>query len=96
MLNMKSTSYMDQMTWQVKAGFFPEKLIKQNREITEGYSKSIVRDYSDKFGKKKNWLQHVEHMQVPKVRDQLSGGVSVPCRHVTPVANVIWKPLKIQ
>ena len=27
-------------------------------------------------------------MQVPKGRDQVSGGVSVPRRHATPVANV--------
>ena len=35
-------------------------------------------------------------MQVPKGRDQVSGGVSVPCRHATPVANVLWKPLKFR
>ena len=30
----------------------------------------------------------------PKVgQDQVSGGVSVPCRHATPVADVLWKPL---
>ena len=38
----------------------------------------------------------VEHKQVPKGRDQVSGGVSVPCRHATPFANVQWKPLKIR
>ena len=26
-------------------------------------------------------------------RDQVSRGVSVPCQHATPVANVLWKPL---
>ena len=40
--------------------------------------------------------QQVEHMQVPKGRDQVSGGVSVPCQNATPVANVLWKPLKIR
>ena len=25
-------------------------------------------------------------------RDQVSGGVSVPCQLATPVANVLWKP----
>ena len=35
-------------------------------------------------------------MQVPKGRDQVSGGISVPCRHATPVANDPWKPLKIR
>ena len=30
----------------------------------------------------------------PKVgQDQVSGGVSVPCRHATPVADVLWKPI---
>ena len=32
-------------------------------------------------------------MQVPKGRDQVSGGVSVPCRHATPVADALWKPI---
>ena len=67
----------------------------QNRESTEGYSKSIVRKNNDKSGKK-DWPQQVEHMQVPKGRDQLSLGVSAPCLHATPVANVPWKPLKIR
>ena len=46
----------------------------------------------DKFGKR-IWSQQVE--QVPKV-SQVSGGVSVPCRHATPVANVVLKPFKIR
>ena len=30
----------------------------------------------------------------PKVgQDQVSGGVSVPCWHATPVANALWKPI---
>ena len=32
-------------------------------------------------------------MQVPKGRDQVSGGVSVPCKHAKPVADVLWKPI---
>ena len=29
----------------------------------------------------------------PKVgQDHVSGGVRVPCRHATPVADVLWKP----
>ena len=32
-------------------------------------------------------------MQVPKGRDQVSGGVSVPCQHATPVADAPWKPI---
>ena len=32
----------------------------------------------------------------PKVRqDQMSGGVSVLCWHVAPVANVLWKPRQL-
>ena len=38
----------------------------QNRESTEGYSKSIVRKNNDKFGKRIG-LNTLEHMQ--KVRD---------------------------
>ena len=41
------------------------------------------------------WSQQVEQMQVLKGQDQVSGGVSVPCRHAIPVANVLWKPLKM-
>ena len=30
----------------------------------------------------------------PKVgQDQVSGGVSVPCRHATPIADAPWKPI---
>ena len=30
----------------------------------------------------------------PKVgQDQVSGGVSVPCRYATPVADALWKPM---
>ena len=30
----------------------------------------------------------------PKVeQDQVSGGVSVPCWHATPVADALWKPI---
>ena len=32
-------------------------------------------------------------MQVQKGRDQVSGGVSVPCRHATPVTDALWKPI---
>ena len=39
----------------------------------------------------KDWSQQVEHRQVPNGRDQVSGGVSVPCRHATLFANALWK-----
>ena len=32
-------------------------------------------------------------MQVPNGRDQMSGGVSVPCQQATPVADARWKPI---
>ena len=69
---------------------------KQNRESTEGYSKNIVRKNNDKFGKRIGLDKYNIYMQVPKGRDQVSGGISVPCRHATPVANVLWKSLKIR
>ena len=34
---------------------------------------------NDKFVKK-DWSQQSEHMQLPKGRDQASGGLNVPCR----------------
>ena len=68
--------------------------MKQNRESTEGYLISIVRNNTT--SSEKDWSQQVEHMLVQKGRDQVSGGVSVPYRHATPVANVLWKPLKIR
>ena len=66
------------------------KIEKVPRDIRRAYSGKIT------TSSEKDWSQQVEHMQVPKRRDQVSGGVSVPCRHATPVANVLWKPLKIQ
>ena len=36
----------------------------------------------------------IENVKSPKVgQDQVSGGVSVPCRHDTPVADALWKPI---
>ena len=59
----------------------------------------VLRDFRRaKSGKittssEKDWSQQVEHMQVRRGRDQVSGGVSVPCQHATPVADVPWKPI---
>ena len=71
--------------------FWYEAKSKKYRGIFEEHSPE---KNNDKFGK--GWSQQVEHMQVPKGLDQLSGGVSIHCRHATPVANVLWKPLKIR
>ena len=43
--------------------------------------------------RKKDWSQQEEHMQVPKGRDQVSGGVSVPCWHSTPMYTPFQPPL---
>ena len=68
---------------------FVKPCMKQNRESTEEYSESIVR--KKRQVRKKDRYQQVEHMQVPKGRDQVSGGVSVPCWHATPVTDALWK-----
>ena len=68
----------------------PSKIEKVPRDIRRAWSGKIT------TSSEKDWSQKVEHMQVPKGRDQVSEGVSVPCRHATPVANVLWKPLKIR
>ena len=40
---------------------------------------------------------NIRTLASPKMRqDQLSGGVSVLCWHVAPVANVLWRPLAIR
>ena len=37
---------------------------------------------------------NIRTLASPKVgQDQVSGGVSVPCRHATPVADAPWKPI---
>ena len=37
-------------------------------------------------------LSTLEHMQVQKWDDKVSGGVIVLCWHAAPIANVLWKP----
>ena len=61
----------------------------------EKVPRDIRRAQSDKIttSSEKDWSQQVEHMQVPTGRDQVSGGVSVPCWHATPVADALWKPV---
>ena len=41
------------------------------------------------------WSQQLEHKSHNGRRNQVSGRVSVPCWHATPVANAPWKPLLI-
>ena len=63
---------------------------KQNIESTEECSNSIARKNNDKFGKR------IGLNKSQMGRDQVSGGVSVPCCYGTPIVNVLWKPLRIQ
>ena len=44
---------------------------------------------------RENWSQQLEHQQIPKRGrwNQVSGKVSFPCWHATPVASAPWKPL---
>ena len=42
------------------------------------------------------WSQQENICKSQMGQDQVSEGVSVPCRHATPVANVLSKPLKIR
>ena len=50
------------------------KIEKVPRDIRRAQSGKIT------TSSEKDWSQQVEHMQVPKERDQVSGGVSAPCR----------------
>ena len=54
------------------------KIEKVPRDIRRASSGKIT------TSSEKDWSQQLEHMQVPKGMDQVSGGVSVPCRHATP------------
>ena len=63
---------------------------KQNIESTEECSNSIARKITNKLGKR------IGLNKSQMGRDQVSGGVSVLCRHGTPIVNVLWKPLRIQ
>ena len=58
---------------------------KQNREVPRVFEvKSRVKTWQVRG----IWSQQLEHQQIPKWgRNQVSGRVSVPCWHATPVAN---------
>ena len=63
---------------------------KKQKRSTEGCSKfksPKTRQVQEKL------VSTLEHMQFPKAgQDQVSGGVSVLCWHIAPVAYVLWKP----
>ena len=67
---------------------------KQNRESTKGYSRWKVEYRHGKFEESdlNNWSTSKSHNGG---RNQVSGRVSVPCLHATPVANAPWKQLII-
>ena len=68
---------------------------KQNRESTEGYSWRKVERRHGKFGK--TGLNNLSTSKSQKGGwNQVFGRVSVPCRHATPVANALRKPLVIR
>ena len=46
---------------------------------------------NDKF-RKRIGLNKKNICKFKIVRDQVSGGVSVPCLHTTPIAGALWKP----
>ena len=52
-----------------------------------------IQKSGDKTSSRETGLDTRTHAS-PKVgQDQVSGGVSVPCRHATPVADALWKPI---
>ena len=67
---------------------------KQNRESTKGFSRWKVEQRHGKFEEfgLNNWSIS---KSLNGGRNQVSGRVSVPCWHATPVANAPWKPLII-
>ena len=69
--------------------------MKQNRESTKGHSRWKVKLKHGKFEEfgLNNWS--ISKSQNGG-RNQVSGRVSVPCWHATPVANAPWKPLVIR
>ena len=64
---------------------------KQNRESTKGYSRWKV---ESRHGKSEEL--GLNNWSISKIRNQVSGRVSVPCWLATPVANAPWKPLIIR
>ena len=40
-----------------------------------------------------HWPQQENICKSQMGQDQVSGGVSVPCWHATPVADALWKPI---
>ena len=65
--------------------------MKRKRETTKGCSNSIVRK-NNKF-RKRVGLNNYNICMSQMGRDQMSVGVSVPCRHATSIADAKRKPI---
>ena len=65
-------------------------LIVSKREVPRDVrnSKSGDKTSSGEIG-----LDIITHASHKVGQDQVSGGVRVPCRHATPVADALWKPI---
>ena len=50
-----------------------------------------IQKFGDKTSTGEIGLDIRTHASRKVGQDQVSGGVSVPCRHATPVADVLWK-----
>ena len=72
----------------------PSSFREQNRESTEEYSRWKIKKRYGKFEHTGFNKRSINKSQ--KGRNQVSGRVSVPWWHVTPVANALWKLLVIR
>ena len=66
--------------------------IKQHRGMFEVHNPKKIPTNSGQINGLKT--QNICKSQIG--RDQVFGGVNVPCQHATSVANVLWKPLLIR
>ena len=89
--------------------FHSKNLQITSKLLTQGYRYHKLRKQKQKYRgmfetqKSRNKTSsgdiglNIRTLASPKVgQDQVSGGVSVLCWHVAPVANVLWKPLSIR
>ena len=76
----------------MSSSFRDIRLVRTTYWMTQVFKvKSPEKNY-DKLGKRIGLnKQNICKSQIG--RDQVSGGVSVPCQHATPVVNVLWKPV---
>ena len=95
-IHNRKSLFKDQQ-WPVYTVFF----IKAISMINEVYTSKteVPRDVRNSKSPETRQVQErlvstLEHIQVPKWdRTRCPGGVRVPCRHATPVADALWKPI---